>query len=37
MKILFLHSLYAPHVAGGAEVVVRQLAEGLHAVEKLRA
>ncbi len=31
MKILFLHSLYAPHVAGGAEVVVRQLAEGLHA------
>lgn len=30
MKILFLHSLYAPHIGGGAEVVVRQLAEGLQ-------
>jgi glycosyltransferase involved in cell wall biosynthesis len=30
MKILFLHSLYAPHVGGGAEIVVRQLAEGLQ-------
>lgn len=29
MKILFLHSLYAPHIGGGAEIVVRQLAEGL--------
>ncbi len=31
MKILLLHSLYAPHIGGGAEVVVRQLAEGLQA------
>lgn len=31
MKILVLHSLYAPHVGGGAEIVVRQLAEGLQA------
>lgn len=31
MKILILHSLYAPHIGGGAEVVVRQLAEGLQA------
>ncbi len=30
MKILFLHSLYEPHVGGGAEIVVRQLAEGLQ-------
>lgn len=30
MKILFLHSLYSPHVGGGAEIVVRQLAEGLQ-------
>lgn len=30
MKILLLHSLYSPHVGGGAETVVRQLAEGLH-------
>jgi len=30
MKILFLHSLYAPHIGGGAEIVVRQLAEGLQ-------
>lgn len=29
MKILILHSLYAPHIGGGAEIVVRQLAEGL--------
>ena len=31
MKILLLHSLYPPHIGGGAEIVVRQLAEGLHA------
>lgn len=30
MKVLFLHTLYAPHVGGGAEIVVRQLAEGLQ-------
>ncbi|WP_407291185.1 glycosyltransferase family 4 protein [Stutzerimonas zhaodongensis] len=30
MKILLLHSLYAPHIGGGAEIVVRQLAEGLQ-------
>ncbi len=30
MKILFQHTLYAPHIGGGAEVVVRQLAEGLQ-------
>src|SRR5690606_7503551 len=30
MKILLLHSLYVPHVGGGAEIVVRQLAEGLQ-------
>jgi len=30
MKVLFLHSLYAPHIGGGAEIVVRQLAEGLQ-------
>lgn len=30
MKALFLHSLYAPHIGGGAEIVVRQLAEGLQ-------
>ncbi|WP_313089589.1 glycosyltransferase family 4 protein [Pseudomonas sp.] len=31
MKILIVHSLYAPHIGGGAEIVVRQLAEGLQA------
>jgi glycosyltransferase involved in cell wall biosynthesis len=30
MKVLVLHSLYAPHIGGGAEIVVRQLAEGLQ-------
>ena len=30
MKVLFLHSLYAPHIGGGAEIVVRQLAKGLQ-------
>lgn len=30
MKILLLNSLYAPHIGGGAEIVVRQLAEGLQ-------
>ena len=30
MNVLFLHSLYAPHIGGGAEIVVRQLAEGLR-------
>ncbi|MFC3607426.1 glycosyltransferase family 4 protein [Stutzerimonas tarimensis] len=30
MKILVLHTLYSPHVGGGAEAVVKQLAEGLQ-------
>lgn len=30
MKILILNTLYAPHIGGGAEIVVRQLAEGLQ-------
>lgn len=30
MKILVLHTLYWPHVGGGAETVVRQVAEGLQ-------
>lgn len=30
MNILFLHGFYAPHVGGGAEIVVRQVAEGLQ-------
>lgn len=30
MKVLFLHSLYPPHIGGGAEIMVRQLAEGLQ-------
>ncbi len=30
MKVLILHSLYAPHIGGGAETVVRELAEGLQ-------
>ena len=30
MKVLILHTLYAPHIGGGAEIVVRQLAEGLQ-------
>ncbi|MFV0455138.1 MAG: glycosyltransferase family 4 protein [Pseudomonas sp.] len=30
MKILLLHSLYVPHIGGGAEIIVRQLAEGLQ-------
>ncbi|MCW3148888.1 glycosyltransferase family 4 protein [Stutzerimonas stutzeri] len=30
MKILFLNAFYPPHVGGGAEVVLRQLAEGLQ-------
>lgn len=30
MNVLVLHTLYAPHIGGGAEIVVRQLAEGLQ-------
>lgn len=30
MKILFLNAFYPPHIGGGAEVVLRQLAEGLQ-------
>jgi glycosyltransferase involved in cell wall biosynthesis len=29
MKVLLLHTLYVPHIGGGAEIIVRQLAEGL--------
>lgn len=31
MKILFLSSLYSPHMGGGAEVVVQRTVEGLQA------
>jgi hypothetical protein len=27
MKICFIHTLYAPHIVGGAEIVLRVLAE----------
>ncbi len=30
MKILFLNAFYAPHIGGGAEIVLRHLAEGLQ-------
>ena len=30
MKILFLSSLYAPHIGGGAEIVLQRTVEGLH-------
>ena len=30
MKILFLNAFYAPHIGGGAEVILRHLAEGLQ-------
>ncbi len=30
MKVLILHSLYAPHFGGGAEVVVQELVEGIR-------
>jgi glycosyltransferase involved in cell wall biosynthesis len=30
MKILFLNSLYAPHIGGGAEIVLQRTVEGLH-------
>lgn len=30
MKILFLHTLYAPHIGGGAEIILRQIVEGLR-------
>ncbi|PKM03520.1 MAG: glycosyl transferase family 1, partial [Gammaproteobacteria bacterium HGW-Gammaproteobacteria-6] len=30
MKILFLNAFYTPHVGGGAEVILRHLAEGLQ-------
>ncbi|WP_040259759.1 glycosyltransferase family 4 protein [Pseudomonas massiliensis] len=30
MKLLFINSLYAPHVGGGAEIVLQRTAEGLQ-------
>ncbi|MGK8471561.1 glycosyltransferase family 4 protein [Stutzerimonas stutzeri] len=30
MKILFLNAFYPPHIGGGAEVILRHLAEGLQ-------
>lgn len=30
MKILFINSLYPPHIGGGAEIILRRTAEGLH-------
>lgn len=30
MRILYLNTLYAPHVGGGAEVTLRTLVEGMH-------
>ncbi len=30
MKILFLNAFYAPHIGGGAEVILRRLVEGLQ-------
>lgn len=39
MKLLFLNTLYAPHIVGGAEVIVQSMVEGLqrrgHAVQVL--
>ncbi|WP_296262379.1 MULTISPECIES: glycosyltransferase family 4 protein [unclassified Pseudomonas] len=31
MKILFISSLYSPHIGGGAEIVLQRTAEGLQA------
>lgn len=30
MKILFISTLYAPHIGGGAEIVLQSLVEGFH-------
>ena len=30
MRLLLLNTLYAPHIGGGAEVMLRQMAEGLR-------
>jgi glycosyltransferase involved in cell wall biosynthesis len=30
MKLLFLNSLYSPHIGGGAEIVLQRTVEGLH-------
>ncbi|MBD8733277.1 glycosyltransferase family 4 protein [Pseudomonas sp. CFBP 13710] len=30
MKILFLSSLYSPHIGGGAEIVLQRTVEGMH-------
>ena len=30
MKLLFLSSLYSPHIGGGAEIVLQRTVEGLH-------
>lgn len=29
MKILFINSLYPPHIGGGAEIILQRTAEGL--------
>lgn len=31
MRVLLLNTLYAPHIGGGAEVMLQHMAEGLHA------
>ena len=30
MKLLFINTLYAPHIGGGAEVVLQRTVEGLQ-------
>ena len=30
MKILFLSSLYSPHIGGGAEIVLQRTVEGMQ-------
>ena len=30
MKILFISSLYAPHIGGGAEIILQRTVEGLQ-------
>lgn len=31
MKVLYIHALYAPYVAGGAEISLKLLVDGMHA------
>ena len=31
MKVLFINSLYPPHIGGGAEIILQRTAEGLQA------